>query len=342
MNPYPSTLTPSPAVAEDLRALNVDALYQPLRPLRRIGGQQGVEILLDDQTYDPKTNPLLDWVHRVALPGFQSLNRRLPVRDFCTVGTGTGTDALAAIEVFDPRLVALTDVEAATVDLAARNVARNLRPGQAVEIRCGVGDLLAPFSDAAGRFDLIYENLPNIPLTPIEQRRLLKGRNRATYHSQREEVVPTAVRENLLELHWLCLHQARPLLNAGGTVLSSIGARRPIAEILGAMASEGFEQRLEIFTWKIQSEPEEVIGGFAAHEQLHRGFHFYPVEAVEKAFEGLTSWSAATYAFELEAALEAEKLSAFEALERSRAGEAIAHTVLALSSQVADDTEARR
>lgn len=331
MSAHSTPVTPSPLTA-DSRALAVDALYEPLSPLRRIGGKHGLKVLLDENAYDPKADPFYDWVHRVALPSFLEYSRNAVVDRFCTVGTGTGTDALAAIEIFGPRLVALTDLEGATVELAMRNVVRNLKLGQAVEIRCGVGDLLSPFG-AAAAFDLIYENLPNIPLSPAEQRRLLAGRNRATYYSQRSEEVKPSVRENLLELHWLCLRQARALLAEGGAVLSSIGARRPIANIRSAMSAEEFEQSVEMYTWKIQSEPEEVIGGFAAQDRPGRRFHFYPVDVLQRAFQGLTPSDAAANAAALEAALETEKIPATEALKRSRAGEPIGHTVLVLCSR---------
>jgi methylase of polypeptide subunit release factors len=326
------TYLPPEPVAPASARIDVSAVFAPLRPFVRLRGDGPLMVRCDDGTYDPKADPAYDWVHRVAIPVFRSVAGRRPVASFCTVGTGTGCDALAAIEVFAPERVALTDLALPTVAHAALNVLDNVRPGGAVDVVTGAGDLLAPFGGSELRFDLIYENLPNLPLTG-QRAGSLRGRDHATYHHSRTEEVPLSARESLLELHWLCLHQARSLLAPGGILLSSIGARRPLAEICAAMTYLATAQRIELLTWKLQSEPAEVIGGFAAEEHPRRQFSFYSAEVLDRVLEATPPTEAAACAFDIEAALAPHRMTAAEALVRSRHGEPIGHTVIVLASE---------
>ena len=60
-----------------------------------------------------------------------------------------------------------------------------------------------------------------------------------------------------------------------------MGGRVPIQSMLSMAKSVGFQAEVLIYTWKIQSEPEEVIGGYKKNQEDGLGpvsflfaFHF--------------------------------------------------------------------
>jgi methylase of polypeptide subunit release factors len=83
------------------------------------------------------------------------------VRRFATIGTGSGLDAIAALDLFNLEGLAITDLHPAVVQAATCNI-------KAASAGCGVlaktvesliarpGDLLDPLRDQIGQFDLIY------------------------------------------------------------------------------------------------------------------------------------------------------------------------------------------
>jgi methylase of polypeptide subunit release factors len=91
--------------------------------------------------------------------GFDSVQR------FATVGTGSGTDVLAALDTF-PKLasVALTDLHAEVVKVAKLNVLSATKGAKksvrttAEQTVARAGDLLWPLKGEK-QFDLIYESV---------------------------------------------------------------------------------------------------------------------------------------------------------------------------------------
>jgi len=81
-------------------------------------------LLLSEHSYLPKVDdPRSDWVASVALPAFIALEKSgVEVRDFCTIGTGAGLDALAAIEILDVKNIIITDLHEDVVSLARQNI----------------------------------------------------------------------------------------------------------------------------------------------------------------------------------------------------------------------------
>lgn len=290
-------------------------------------------IRLTDRSYLPKPNDLRsDWVASVAVPAFKAISRTgMDVSRFCTIGTGSGVDALAAIEILRCRLVGMTDLHDDVVSEAVGNVRCNLRPGQEVEILHGVGDLLTPIAARAGCFDLIYENLPNIPAD--QDASLHDGQTSSTFVATRKEALPGVATRNLISLHYLALQQAHKLLRPGGKVLSSIGARVPLAEILDLATIADYDGRILLYCWKVQSEPEDVIPGYARAEADGFGpFHFYPVAVLAEVFADCTEEQAGRRAFEIEAALAPHKVNARAAHALMREGVRLGHTVAVLES----------
>jgi methylase of polypeptide subunit release factors len=291
------------------------------------------KIRLTDRSYLPKPDDLRsDWVASVAVPAFKAIARTgMDVSRFCTIGTGSGIDALAAIEILKCKLVGLTDLHADVVSEAVANISTNLKTGQVVEILHGTGDLLTPIASRVGQFDLIYENLPNIPAP--QDSVLQDGQTSSTFIALRNEKVPNVATQNLISLHFLALQQAKTLLRQGGKVLSSIGARVPLSQILDLATVSDYEGKILLYCWKVQSESDEVIPGYAKAEADGFGpFYFYPVDALAEAFAEYSEEEAGNHAFEIEAALASHKLNAGAAFGLMQQGARLGHTVAMLES----------
>lgn len=191
--------------------------------------------------------------------------------------------------------------------------------------------MLTPIKSENSKLDLIYENLPNIPIGDSES--ISNGQNSSTFILSREEHIPDFISRNLITLHYLALKQAHPLLRDGGHVLSSIGGRIPLEAILNLGSATGYASEIITFTWKRQSEPEEVIGGYAQWgEQGFGPFRFYPAHILAETFESIAHVAAGAQAIEIEQALSQHEMTAGAALTALSSGMMIGHTVAMLHS----------
>ena len=103
---------------------------------------------------------------------------------------------------------------------------------------------------------------------------LKSGQTSSTFIGDRTaDRIPHHVTSNLLDLHYVCLRQAKDLalLNPSGAVLSSMGGRVPIQAMLKMAESAGYVGRVLGLSWKTQSEPKAVIGGYAEHQKQGLG-----------------------------------------------------------------------
>ena len=300
---------------------------------KRIKDYLSIEVA--DHTYLPKTEDIKsDWVAYIAAPAFKLIREKLghDIDSFISIGTGSGIDVLAGIELLGAKRVGFTDLQRSVVAAAAQNVRNNLKSND-IEFEFGDGDLLQPLKNGKRNYDVIYENLPNVPLannTKIEDKR-----NSGHYLEKREEAIPEFVHEQMLDLHYLALKQARDYLAENGAVYSTLGGRVPLSAFtkLGELA--GFHSEIFTYSWKVQAEPEDVISGYAAQEKAGLGpFRFYRAEDLQKAFANVSVKDSGSRAFEIEKALESAKLSATAAYEAFKKGEVIGHTVAVLKSSV--------
>ncbi|MCX5384448.1 class I SAM-dependent methyltransferase [Streptomyces sp. NBC_00083] len=294
--------------------------------------RSSIGLTLSDRSYLPKADePRADWVASVAVPAFKTLaHMGVLAPRFCTIGTGAGLDVLAAVEILHARTVGFTDLHDDVLAHARENIQSNLLD-QDVHLVGGSGDLLAPLAGRVSQVDVVYENLPNIPMAGTAD--LAEGQTSSTFIAQRDEEIPGFAEKNLVTLHYLALQQAHPLLRVGGRVLSSIGARIPLSEILALSGAAGYNGSILTYTWKVQSEPHDVVGGYAQWEREGLGpFHFYPVEVLENAFSGTSPAAAGAQALQLEKELSAFEISAVDAFARVRSGERVGHTVAVLDS----------
>lgn len=208
---------PSASLSLDIAAY-LD-IAQPRHVRRR------VDITVADRAWRPQVEDRQrDWVGSIASPAFKLLSTRRgddACKAFCALGTGAGLDALAGIELLGADVVGMTDLFPDVVDVAANNVLRNLVPGHSITLHAGAGDLLQPLRASGVTFDLIYENLPNLPLADAAEVEVDK--TSAAFLAPRSEPLPQTVRDSLLALHYLALVQAHDFLKPGGAVLSTIG-----------------------------------------------------------------------------------------------------------------------
>ncbi|MDR0842082.1 MAG: 50S ribosomal protein L11 methyltransferase [Acidobacteriota bacterium] len=316
-----------------------DTIFVNTREYLRLDGKaerirQRLAIEVTDHAYLPKVDNLDgDWVASVAVPAFKHIRAksRKPVGAFCSIGTGSGLDVLAAIETLGARRVGLTDLDAGVVTAAAGNVQRNRLASHPLVIEAGHGDLFAPLKPFGAHYDLIYENLPNIPIGNTKS--VAADRNSGAHVAPRQEKIPKVIKRQLLDLHYLLLVQAKDFLLPGGSVLSMLGARIPLEVYLHLGELAGYESNILSYSWKVQAEPEEVIPGHVRTEKRGFGpFHFYRADTLRKTFRRVTVASSGKKAFDIEKSLVAERLSPEAALAAWKSGETIGHTVAVLQS----------
>jgi methylase of polypeptide subunit release factors len=309
--------------------LLADAMpYQRLPPT--------LHLHLTEHTYVPKVNlPRSDWVTAVGLPAFLAYRDQYPGRidggAIGIIGTGIGLDALAAIEVLSPARVLVTDLHHDVVTKAVQNIRENLVNSLAVKVEGLVGSLGAPLIDHQEKVDLLYENLPNLPLPDGFD--LFRSHHSSHFVRVSGGEIPSIVTRDLLELHFLFLCQALPLLNVGGRILCAIACRRPLSTVLALPQTAGLDSRLLLYTWKIQADAQEVVQGYAAHQQRGGGpFYFHRVDTLQQAFGSRSTVTTVDEALDLEEALKADAVDAAAALELLGADIPLGHTIAVIEA----------
>ena len=298
--------------------------------------QDYLSVGVTDHAYLPKTEDITsDWVAYIAAPAFKLIreNLRHDVEAFASIGTGSGIDVLTGIELLGAKRVGFTDLQKSVVDAAVENIRKNLKNADSIELEFGAGDLLQPLENGKRRYDVIYENLPNVPLT--DNTKIEDKRNSGHYLEKRVEVIPEFVHEQMLDLHYLALKQARDYLADKGAVYSTLGGRVPLSAFIKLGELAGLSSEIFTYSWKVQAEPEDVISGYAAQEKAGLGpFRFYRASDLQKAFADISVKESGKNAFEIEKSLESSKLTAKEAYEAFLKGEVIGHTVAVLKSSL--------
>jgi len=323
-----SSLSPAHVQVDTKRFLGLTTSPERLR--------DRLDIAVSEHAFLPQIEDLqTDWVASVATPAFKLIRQRQgQLAAFASIGTGTGMDALAAIETLGVSRVGITDVHDDVVSTATSNIENNVLVPSSVAIEAGFGDLLAPLRHLHPRYDLIYENLPNVP---IQDAGLMdKARVSSSHVPPRTEPTPTYIQEQMLTLHYLALKQARDFLNPGGAVLSMLGARMPLAVFIEMARLAGLKGEIYTYTWKNQTDPETIINNYLQKEKAGLGpFHFYRAERLAEAFARIDLATSGPLAFELEKSIAGDRLSPAQAHEAFQRGEKIGHTVAVLRSQPA-------
>jgi hypothetical protein len=316
--------------------IDVDtSVYLAIQKPDRIKEQ--LSLKLTDHCYRPRIEDLeSDWVAHVAAPGFKVYRQQrggAAIDSFCSLGTGSGLDVLSAVEILGSVRVGLTDVHEEVVATAVDNIVRNQNPRYPLTIESGYGDLLAPLLPRGNRYTVIYENLPNVRLQSAEE--VSAERNSSTYAPPRTENLPELVKQQMLDLHYLALVQARDLLLPGGAVLSCLGARVPLHVLLSLGELAGYRASFLTYCWKVQEASETLIPGYAASEKNGFGpFYFYRTEVLQRTFSQVDLAESGENALEIEHLLLPHRLDATGAYAAFNNGEPIGHTVAFLKSEL--------
>lgn len=296
-------------------------------------------ITVEDHAYLPHIDDIEnDWLAFIAVPAFKLARKKHDGKafsSFASIGTGPGLDVLAGAEILEAHKLGFTDLQESVVNTAAANV-RDNSADSSFNLVYGAGDLFDPFRGKAAngeneRFDVIYENLPNVPLS--QDKVVTDSRNSGHYLEERQEPIPKEVHANMLDLHFLALNQVSSFLTKDGFILSLMGGRVSLDSFVRLGELAGVQSEIFTYGWKVQAEPEDVIGGYADQEAQGYGpFTFYRSEDLAAAFDGINVETSGAKAFEIESKLADKKLTATEAFEIWKKGGSIGHTVVVLKS----------
>jgi hypothetical protein len=326
--------TSSPAGTPAGTPLTIDAArYLGTDSIRRVKPEW--RIVVAERAFRPcPENPQADWLPTVVAPALKLIvEDRGPVRAFASIGTGAGVDILTGIELLGASVVGATDIFPDITDAADWNIRRNLSPDHPVEAHVAAGDLLSPLAGRVLGFDVIYENLPNIPLSDGDAVALEEKRKSSSFVPPRAECIPSFAHRWMLALHYVALAQARDFLNPGGFVISTLGGRIPLEFLRELALAAGLRPSFLNYSWKAQAEGEEVLPSYSGLENQGLGpFHYYPVEVLEKTFAGISPRESGLRALEIEKELLPRRITATQAWKDYQEGRRIGHTVAVLKS----------
>lgn len=277
-----------------------------------------VRVHIDPDMYSVKEDCAANWVWH-AFRGFARLDRRAGPRSFAAIGSGSGIDAIGAAAIFpDIERIIVTDVEERLVRLAVDNVRGNVGPG--IVVTGLAGDVCLPLAAAGQRVDLIYANLPNIPIADPAHAIIDHG---TFYRPNAIAADDDLLNRYLLGLQYRFLLSARDALAPGGQALIMIGGRFPYSIFDRLADAAGFSFEEVVGSFKIQTEPENVTAGYAAAETDGLTFDFYDFDRATAAIGDASPPSGHA----LKTLIAAARLSAGEARALVAAGGRVGHTL---------------
>lgn len=289
------------------------------------------EIFIEEaaESYPVESNPKDNWLY-ASFRGFAELQKRLiaeqkACRRFATIGTGPGIDAIGAHYIFGPEWTELTDLNEQVLEIALSNLRNNIPEGNQSNT-ASVGHLASVIEPPV---DVLYANLPNIPAAHVNMRGSIAS---ASYVDR--SLLPACTPEidhYRLALQYALLQSATPCLAPNGSVLIALGARMPFPVIQRLFAEAGYTVESVFQMLKRQTQPEEVITGYAAAEEAHGvTFSYYDLDAIPENLRTLESTASEPI---LQDALASYSVSAQDALRASRRGKNMGHIVSILRGQ---------
>jgi hypothetical protein len=276
--------------------------------------------------FHPKVYPIerdaeANWVWH-AFRGMERLKKTLEAegrapRSFAAVGTGSGVDAIGAGFIF-PTLetIAVTDIEPGVLAQGLENVRANVRAG--VSVIGQAGDLCCPLHALRQRFDLIYANLPNLPV-PAKKNGAIDFN---TCYAERDETLDPKLAAYLLGFQYMFLKSARAVLDEKGSALLMIGGRFPYEMFARLAELSGYVFEELLCCLRLETDLATTIDAYAAHEGEIE-FDYYLFDESTRALEGKGELAGDA----LKAALAPYRLSAREAGIVGAKGKRIGHTL---------------
>lgn len=214
--------------------------------------------------------------------------------------------------------------------VSRQNVLAHLDDDTGIALDFRAGDLLTCVPPDR-RFCLVYENLPNVRAATGMDVRL--GTVAGRFFDATRLVAPERFETYQLALHHECLRQARGRIRDGGAVLTALGGRMPLELAYDLHRSCGYVPELVVFDAKVQAEPELVLPSYARIEK-EKGveFSYYAIGAVELVAGARRSGlEGAALEEATREPLLGYRMSASEALARSRRGEPVVHSALMIA-----------
>jgi len=226
-----------------------------------------------------------NWVWH-AFEGMTRLRRKLEAEgripeSFAAIGTGTGVDAIGAGLIFpELKTIAVTDIEPGVLAQGLDNVRRNV--SYATTVSGFVGDLCSPLYALPQRFDLIYANLPNLP---VAQKRGGAIDFNICYAERDAVEIDREVDAYLLGFQHLFLRSAMRVLNEQGSVLLMIGGRFPFKIFRQLADSAGYVFEELLCSFRLETDLATTIDAYAAHESDIE-FDYYLYDEAKSALDG--------------------------------------------------------
>jgi len=285
-----------------------------------------IEVRLTEYTYPLEPSLEQSWLP-IAFRAFERLARRRAFEHVLIVGTGNGLDALAAVEILDPRALTVTDLHEESLAVSRENVITHLVDPDSVALGFHAGELMSCVPGDRS-FSLIYENLPNVTSSPSHD--LRRGTIVGRFYPAAESGVPEPYARYMLDLHYRLLEQARPRLESGGGVLTAIGGRLPADVVYDLHRACGLRPELIAFDVKLQAEPELMVPPYRrAEDEQGARYTFYAPDAITIVADLRTSGLDGQPLVDAAASdLDRLSMSAGEAAARVERGLAVAHSVL--------------
>ena len=320
-----------------------DVIYQKIDTVeyfnlksKPVNIKEQLNIKIIDHAYLPGSKES-DWFAHSALPALKVVEKNRPgeIKSFLSIGTGPGIDILAVAEIFGLIKLSLTDLRESVVKSAIQNIKSNLLEPEKVEINGYPGDLFEPLrKNGSPRFDLIYENLPNVPIP--EEKDINISRHCTRYLSERKEKIPKEVKSALLDLHYLAIQQVPEFLEENGALLSLISGVIPIDTITNIEKYiDDVKTEVLFYNWNVQSSFYNVAETYVRQEEQGNGpFIFYREKDLREAFEGISDEESGKKARDIEKSLENKRLTATEALQVLKQGENIGYTIVILKTSI--------
>lgn len=274
-------------------------------------------------------DPRNHWLY-YAFRGFEVLKKRnISLEHFVTIATGPGIDAIGAMEILKPDRITVTDLVPAAIARAKENITRYQIRSKKIPVSYLIGNLCEPLGD--DKADVIYANIPNIPIQPEKRSKLMDGITAATFFDPNTvKDIPQQLNRYLLALQYTFLLQAKRNLRTGGRAVINLGVRVPINMVKELFNRAGYEYEVLFFGFKVQTEPLDTIPGYARHEKDEVSFSYYPYG---KTIIKLTQEKSTQNLNELIAVLKPLRVSANKALQLVRRGEKVGHIVAVLSAK---------
>ncbi len=139
-----------------------------------------------------------------------------------------------------------------------------------------------PLHDLGQRFDLIYSNLPNLPVA-----KLSGAIDHNTCYTDHGEALDPKLDAYLLGFQHLFLGSAAPALSDGGSALLMIGGRFPYDMFRRLAELSGYAYEELLCCLRLETDLSTTIDAYAAHEgEIEFDYYLYDESAARARRQG--------------------------------------------------------